>query len=78
MNYHDRDVYGIYNNPQFASPSLAQGPGPYLMGAETLIGNNVVKQGIYPLRYYLDSVNMYKCGCVYQVSRATRILVVRH
>ena len=42
MNYHDRDVYGIYNNPQFASPSLAQGPGPYLMGAETLIGNNVV------------------------------------
>ncbi len=43
MNYHDCDVYGIYNNPQFASPSLAQGPGPYLMGAETLIGNNVVR-----------------------------------
>lgn len=41
------------------------------------VGINGVKQGIYPLRYYLDSVNMYKCGCVYQVSRPIRILVVR-
>jgi len=40
------------------------------------VGINGVKQGIYPLRYYLDSVNMYKCGCVYQVS-TTRILVIR-
>ncbi len=42
MNYHERDIYGIYNNPQFAPPLMAQGPGPHLMGAETLIGNSVV------------------------------------
>lgn len=42
MNYHDRDVYGIYKNPQFAPPLSAKGPGPHLMGAETLIGNDVV------------------------------------
>ena len=44
MNYHERDVYGIYNNPQFAPPLLAGGPGPHLMGAETLIGNAVVNR----------------------------------
>lgn len=42
MNYHDRDIYGIYKNPQFAETLSTQGPGPYLMGAETLIGNTVV------------------------------------
>lgn len=44
MNYHDRDIYGMYKNPQFAQPVLTQGPGPHLMGAETLIGNAVVNQ----------------------------------
>jgi sporulation protein YlmC with PRC-barrel domain len=44
MNYHERDIYGIYQNPQFAPPLMAQGPGPHLMGAETLIGNSVVNK----------------------------------
>jgi sporulation protein YlmC with PRC-barrel domain len=35
MNYEDRDTYGIYRN------SNNQGPGPRLMGADTLIGNEV-------------------------------------
>jgi len=35
MNYEERDTYGIYkvNN--------RKGPGPHLMGADTLIGNDV-------------------------------------
>ena len=44
MNYHERDIYGIYNNPQFAPPLVANGPGPHLMGAETLIGNAVLNR----------------------------------
>lgn len=35
MNYEDRDAYGIYHR------STEGGPGPDLMGANTLIGNNV-------------------------------------
>lgn len=41
MSYQERDIYGMYKSPQFASPMMANGPGPHLMGAETLIGNNV-------------------------------------
>ena len=41
MNYEDRDAYGIYkparNNG--AGPDAHTGPGPHLMGADTLIGN---------------------------------------
>lgn len=37
MNYETRDTYGIYKNGN-ASDS---GPGPRLMGAETLVGNDV-------------------------------------
>jgi hypothetical protein len=48
MNYHERDIYGIYNNPQFSPPLMAQGPGPHLMGAETLIGNNVLNHAGNP------------------------------
>lgn len=33
MGYLDRDVFGIYKNDK--------GPGPYLMGAKTLIGEDV-------------------------------------
>ncbi len=40
MSYADRDKYGIYQRRTGASSSL--GPGPSLMGADTLIGDNVV------------------------------------
>jgi len=35
MNYQDSDPLGIYKN------STGSGPGPHLMGANTLIGNDV-------------------------------------
>jgi len=35
MNYETRDTYGIYKTAHH------QGPGPHLMGANTLIGNDV-------------------------------------
>ena len=35
MNYETRDTYGIYRT------NVNSGPGPYLMGAGTLIGNDV-------------------------------------
>lgn len=37
MNYENRDTYGIYKNDYL----IKQGPGPRLMGADTLIGNDV-------------------------------------
>lgn len=37
MNYEARDIYGIYKNFHHRKP----GPGPRLMGADTLIGNDV-------------------------------------
>jgi hypothetical protein len=40
MSYADRDKYGIYQRRAGASSSL--GPGPSLMGADTLIGDSVV------------------------------------
>lgn len=40
MNYEDRDTYGIYK----LKPGHAKGPGPRLMGADTLIGNEVFNQ----------------------------------
>lgn len=45
MSYEDRDPYGIYkSNAQrkSSSNSTGTGPGPQLMGADTLIGNDVV------------------------------------
>jgi sporulation protein YlmC with PRC-barrel domain len=43
MNYEERDTYGIYktNKTRTSSLSSHQGPGPELMGAETLLGNEV-------------------------------------
>lgn len=41
MNYQDRDTYGMYKNPRFTPGTQEHGPGPHLMGAETLIGNDV-------------------------------------
>lgn len=38
MNYTENDTYGIYKNTGNV------GPGPELMGANTLIGNDVVNQ----------------------------------
>lgn len=38
MNYETRDTYGMYKPRKDGSP----GPGPRLMGADTLIGNDVV------------------------------------
>jgi sporulation protein YlmC with PRC-barrel domain len=35
MNYENRDTYGMYKNYSH------QGPGPRLMGADTLLGNDV-------------------------------------
>jgi hypothetical protein len=46
MNYEERDPYGMYKvSPNGASGSgVRQGPGPELMGANTLIGNDVYNQ----------------------------------
>lgn len=43
MNYEDRDAFGIYNayNGGGPGPDLRHGPGPEMMGANTLIGNDV-------------------------------------
>jgi hypothetical protein len=38
MNYVERDSYGIYKSP------TNDGPGPELMGADTLNGNDVYNQ----------------------------------
>ena len=35
MNYEERDTYGIYKK------NYGNGSGPHLMGADTLVGNNV-------------------------------------
>lgn len=46
MNYEDRDTYGIYKISQTslgnAGPDPSTGPGPEVMGADTLLGNSVV------------------------------------
>ncbi|NUP88134.1 MAG: PRC-barrel domain-containing protein [Burkholderiaceae bacterium] len=44
MNYEERDNYGMYkaNAPLTSGPDAETGPGPQLMGADTLIGNEVV------------------------------------
>ncbi|MDP2004251.1 MAG: PRC-barrel domain-containing protein [Rubrivivax sp.] len=43
MNYEERDAYGMYklSGDGSAGPDQRHGPGPHLMGAETLIGNDV-------------------------------------
>jgi len=53
MNYEDRDTYGMYkgttgNGP---GPDVRRGPGPELMGADTLIGNEVCNQKCEDLGY---------------------------
>ena len=39
MNYAERDTYGMYRTPP--NGASEPGPGPELMGADTLIGNDV-------------------------------------
>lgn len=41
MNYEDRDTYGIYKNSMKPVSSSGDGPGPEVMGADTLVGNDV-------------------------------------
>ncbi|MNO63316.1 PRC-barrel domain protein [compost metagenome] len=43
MNYEDRDTYGMYKGRNGATDlrDPSPGPGPRLMGADTLIGNDV-------------------------------------
>jgi len=43
MNYEERDAYGMYkgNLGSAPGPNMKHGPGPDLMGADTLIGNDV-------------------------------------
>jgi len=44
MNYEQRDTYGMYKGrtSEATSHLQGQGPGPELMGANTLIGNDVM------------------------------------
>jgi sporulation protein YlmC with PRC-barrel domain len=37
MNYEERDTFGMYK----AGPNVRRGPGPEMMGANTLVGNDV-------------------------------------
>ena len=43
MNYEERDSYGMYKHAMGSTsgPDVSHGPGPHLMGADTLIGNDV-------------------------------------
>ncbi|MCW3479967.1 PRC-barrel domain-containing protein [Neisseriaceae bacterium JH1-16] len=43
MSYEDRDPHGMYRSDSItgAGPDTRRGPGPELMGAATLIGNEV-------------------------------------
>lgn len=43
MNYEQRDQYGMYKvaTGNASGPDDSHGPGPNLMGAETLVGNDV-------------------------------------
>ncbi len=45
MNYEERDPHGMYRQHGTTSgPDARSGPGPHLMGADTLIGNDVVNK----------------------------------
>lgn len=41
MNYEDRDKYGMYRPVPGRAQDTSAGPGPALLGADTLIGNDV-------------------------------------
>jgi sporulation protein YlmC with PRC-barrel domain len=41
MNYVERDTYGMYRTNIGTGPDMRHGPGPELMGADTLVGSDV-------------------------------------
>jgi sporulation protein YlmC with PRC-barrel domain len=43
MNYEDRDTLGMYKDYYTSGPgpNVRRGPGPEMMGADTLVGNSV-------------------------------------
>ena len=41
MNYLERDTYGMYRTTAGTGPDMRHGPGPELMGADTLVGSDV-------------------------------------
>lgn len=42
MSYEDKDAFGMYgDNRAGAGPETRKGPGPELMGADTLVGSDV-------------------------------------
>jgi hypothetical protein len=45
MNYEDRDTLGMYKQSSGGpGPNARRGPGPEMMGADTLVGNDVYNQ----------------------------------
>jgi len=41
MNYEERDTFGMYKVGKGPGPNARRGPGPEMMGADTLVGNDV-------------------------------------
>jgi sporulation protein YlmC with PRC-barrel domain len=64
VRYPNRDIYGLHNQPKFAPPLLAHGPGPHLMGAETLIGNRVINLASETLGDIKEIMLDVEKGCV--------------
>lgn len=62
MNFEERDTYGMYRS------TTSGGPGPRLMGADTLIGNDVYNEEEEKLgdikEIMLDTVNGQICYAV--------------
>ena len=44
MNYEERDTFGMYKGNGGPGPNARRGPGPEMMGADTLVGNDVYNQ----------------------------------
>jgi hypothetical protein len=57
-NYVSRDTYGMYRN------SRVGGPGPYLMGADTLLGNDVYNPSDEKLGTIKELMIAMDTGCV--------------
>lgn len=51
MNYEERDPHGMYKGSSASrtGPDARHGPGPYVMGAETLVGNDVYNRDLQDL-----------------------------
>lgn len=66
MNYEEHDSYGMYTPASGAStgPDSSHGPGPHLMGADTLIGNTVGNQNSEALGDIKEIMIDMRNGCV--------------